>query len=75
MYTGKKLDNKDKGKLILMLQLRQLSNFTSLLSFLQAHHIAFIFLENAFGLYFCHFFVNKVIPMQLPIKGLWPVQG
>ena len=25
------------------------------------------FLENVFGLYFCHF--DKVIPMQLPIKG------
>ena len=36
----------------------------------------FIFLENVFGLYFClFFFVNKVIPMQLPIKGVWPVSG
>ena len=31
-----------------------------------------IVLENGFGLLF---FVNKVIPMQLPIKGVWPVQG
>ena len=34
-----------------------------------------LFLENVFGLYFCHFFNNKVIPMQLPNKGVWPVKA
>ena len=49
MYTG---NNLDKGKLILMLQAR-------LLSLVSRHIIPtlhFIFLENAFGLYFRHFF-------------------
>ena len=71
--TGNNLDNYDKEKLILMLQVRQLILVTSHPSTLL---FILFFLENVFGLYFCPFFlVNKEIPMQLPIKGVRPVQG
>ena len=60
MYTGNNLDIYDKGKLIFMLQLRQLSLVTS--------HKMFLGFISVF-------FVNIVIPTQLPIKGVWPVQG
>ena len=67
MYTGNNLDNKDKEKLILMLQVRQvISLVTSHPYFPFCRHIIpilhFISIENIFGFSFS--FVNKVIPMQ-----------
>ena len=59
MYTGNNLDVYDKGKLILMSQVRQLSLVTSLLL---AHHIPLNFFSKVFG-HYLSFFVNKVIPM------------
>ena len=52
MYTGNNYDNFNNGKLILMLQVRQLSFISVIL-----------------------FFVNNLIPMQFPIKRVWPVQA
>ena len=75
MYTGNNWDNLDQEKLILMLQVRQLSLVTSHPYFSFAGASSLHYTQNIFGLYFCLFFVNKVIPMQLPIKGVWPVEG
>ena len=61
MYTGNKLDNyigQRKIDIDVAGKTTKLSNFTSLLSFLQAHHIE---------LHLFTLFLNKVIPMQLPI--------
>ena len=60
-----------------MLQVRQLSLVTShpYLPFLQAHYPYIALRKNIFGFYFCTFYFNKVISMQLPIKGAWPAQG
>ena len=63
-----------------MLQVRQLSLETSHPYLPFCRHIIptlhFIFLENVLGFISVFlFFVNKVIPMQLSIKGVWPVQN
>ena len=79
MYTSNNLDNWDKLKLILMLQVRQLRLVTlhpQLPSLLHAHFLhCTVVLENTFELYFIFFVVNNGIPTQLPIKEVWPVQS
>ena len=52
MYTGNNLDNEDKEKLILMLQVRQVISLVTSHPYLQKIFLGFIS------------FVNKVIPMQ-----------
>ena len=66
MYTGNNLDNYDKGKLILMLQVRQIISLVTSHPYLPfCRHIIpilnFISIEKFLGVIS---FVNKVIPMQ-----------
>ena len=73
MYIGNNLDNYDKGRLMLMLQVRQLklSNLTSLPCLFRhiIRTLHFFYFRGSF------ISVNEVIPIQLPIKGVLHVQG
>ena len=63
---------------MLMLQVRQLTIASHpLLYFWKARHpyIALHLKKIFLGYNSVFFFVNKVIPMQIPIKRVWPVQG
>ena len=72
MYTGNNLDNYDKGKLILMLQVRQVIRLVTSHPYLPFCRyiipvLNFISIENILGVIS---FVNKVIPMQQCCFGL-----
>ena len=77
MYTGNNLDNEDKVKLILMLQVGKATKLSHPYRPICRHIIPtlhFIF-RKCFGDLFMYFFVNKFITMQLPIKEVWHIPG